>query len=55
LAEPVVRFEIIIGQQLQTDWAEVRKSRKGPYVFPATLGYSRVSYVEFVDNMKVDV
>ena len=30
-------------------------SGRGPlYAFCATLGYSRVSYVEFVDNMRVD-
>jgi hypothetical protein len=43
----------MIGRHLQTDWAVVRKGGKGLYVFPATLGYSRVSYVAFVDNMKV--
>lgn len=53
--EPVVRFETEPGEQMQVDWAEFRKS--APHrlaAFVATLGYSRVSYVEFVDNEKID-
>lgn len=53
-AEPVVRFETMMGQQLQVDWVEFRKGGKALYAFCATLGYSRASYVEFVDNMKVE-
>lgn len=53
-AEPVVRFETMMGQQLQVDWVEFRKGGKALYAFCATLGYSRASYIEFVDNMKVE-
>jgi transposase len=53
-ADPVVRFETMMGQQLQVDWVEFRKGGKALYAFCATLGYSRASYVEFVDNMKVE-
>ncbi len=52
-AEPVIRFETEPGKQMQVDWA---KFSTRPYVsaFIATLGYSRMSYVEFVDNEKLD-
>lgn len=53
-AEPVVRFETVMGQQLQVDWVEFRKGGKALYAFCATLGYSRASYVEFVADMRLD-
>lgn len=52
--EPVVRFETAPGDQMQVDWVEFRKGRQPLYAFCATLGYSRVSFVEFVTDMKVD-
>jgi transposase len=52
-AEPVVRFETAPGEQMQVDWVEFRKGRDPLYAFCATLGYSRVSHVEFVSDMKV--
>jgi len=51
--EPVVRFETAPGHQMQVDWVEFRKGAQPLYAFCATLGYSRMSYVEFVADMKV--
>ncbi len=53
-ADPVVRFETAMGEQLQVDWVEFRKGASPLHAFCATLGYSRASYVEFVGDMKVD-
>lgn len=53
-ADPVVRFETAMGEQLQVDWVEFRKGTTPLHAFCATLGYSRASYVEFVSNMKVE-
>jgi transposase len=53
-AEPVVRFETAMGEQLQVDWVEFRKGSAPLHAFCATLGFSRASYVEFVSNMKVE-
>lgn len=52
-ADPVVRFETAMGEQLQVDWVEFRKGVAPLHAFCATLGYSRASYVEFVTDMKV--
>jgi transposase len=52
VAEPEIRFETAPGEQMQVDWVEFRKGSDPLYAFCATLGYSRASYVEFVDNMK---
>ena len=51
--EPVVRFETEPGDQMQVDWVEFRKGAQPLYAFCATLGYSRMSHVEFVTDMKV--
>lgn len=48
--EPIVRFETAPGQQMQIDWAEFKKKPDRLSAFIATLGYSRMSYVEFVNN-----
>lgn len=53
-ADPVVRFETAMGEQLQVDWVEFRKGNAPLHAFCATLGFSRASYVEFVSNMKVE-
>ena len=53
-ADPVVRFETPMGEQLQVDWVEFRKGSSPLHAFCATLGFSRASYVEFVSNMKVE-
>lgn len=52
-AEPEVRFETAMGEQLQVDWVEFRKGSAPLHAFCATMGYSRASYVEFVSDMKV--
>ena len=52
--EPLVRFETDPGEQMQVDWVEFRKSGNPLYAFCATLGYSRMSYVEFVTDMKIE-
>lgn len=49
-ADPVVRFETEPGQQMQVDWAVIRRGRQPLSAFIATLGYSRATYVEFVEN-----
>jgi transposase len=54
VADPVVRFETAMGEQLQVDWVEFRKGSAPLHAFCATLGFSRASYVEFVSNMKVE-
>ncbi|MHB8474143.1 MAG: IS21 family transposase [Gammaproteobacteria bacterium] len=53
-ADPVVRFETAPGEQMQVDWVEFRKGKNPLYAFCATLGFSRVSFVEFVTDMKVE-
>jgi transposase len=52
--EPLIRFETAPGEQMQVDWVEFRKGKDPLYAFCATLGYSRSSYVEFVNNMQVE-
>jgi transposase len=45
--EPLVRFETEPGEQAQADFTYVRRGRYPLLAFVATLGYSRVSYVQF--------
>lgn len=52
--EPVVRFETEPGRQMQADWATVGRGAGKLKVFIATLGWSRMSYVEFCDNERVE-
>ena len=52
--EPVVRFETEPGQQMQADWATVGHSGSKLKVFIATLGWSRMAYVEFCDDERVE-
>jgi transposase len=56
--EPAIRFETIPGQQMQVDWAVIRRrgSQVGARlsVFVATLGWSRAAYVEFVTDERVE-
>lgn len=49
--DPVVRFETNPGVQMQVDWTTIRSGSSPVYGFVATLGYSRVSFVYFTDNM----
>jgi hypothetical protein len=52
--EPVVRFETAPGEQMQVDWAVIRRGADRLSVFVATLGWSRVAYVEFVTNERLE-
>lgn len=52
--EPVVRFETPPGQQMQADWATVGQGADKLKVFIATLGWSRMAYVEFCDDERVE-
>jgi transposase len=50
--DPVVRFETQPGQQMQIDWIEFRRERLAAFV--ATLGFSRMSYVEYVHDERIE-
>lgn len=52
--DPVVRFETEPGEQMQVDWAEFKFGKIKLHAFVATLGYSRHTYVEFVDDEKIE-
>ena len=53
-AAPVIRFETGPGEQMQVDWAVIRRGSNRLSVFVATLGWSRTSYVEFVLDERVE-
>lgn len=53
-AEPVIRFETGPGEQMQVDWAVIRRGENRLSVFVATLGWSRAAYVEFVTDERVE-
>jgi transposase len=50
--DELVRFETDSGKQFQVDWIEFPKD--GLSAFVATMGYSRVSYVQYVTDEKVE-
>lgn len=52
--EPVVRFETAPGEQMQVDWATIRRGADRLSVFVATLGWSRAAYVEFVPDERLE-
>ncbi len=52
--EPVVRFETEPGEQMQADWATVGRGAERLSVFIATLGWSRMAYIEFCDDERVE-
>jgi len=52
--EPVIRFETGPGEQMQVDWAVIRRGSNRLSVFVATLGWSRAAYVEFVIDERVE-
>jgi len=57
--DAVVRFETLPGEQLQVDWGEATidydngKTRK-EYFFAARMTYSRYTYVELREDMKLE-
>jgi transposase len=52
--EPVVRFETEPGQQMQVDWAVMRRGADPLSVFVAVLGHSRAAYAEFVTDERLE-
>lgn len=54
IPEPVIRFETEPGEQMQVDWAVIRRGEKRLSVLVATLGWSRAAYVEFVTDERVE-
>jgi transposase len=54
LVAPVIRFETRPGEQMQVDWAVIRRGENRLSVFVATLGWSRATYVEFVTDERVE-
>jgi transposase len=54
VTEPTVRFETAPGEQMQVDWAVIRRGENRLSVFVATLGWSRATYVEFVTDERLE-
>jgi transposase len=54
IVEPVIRFETMPGEQMQVDWAVIRRGGDRLSVFVATLGWSRAAYVEFATDERVE-
>ena len=52
--EPLIRFETEPGRQMQVDFATIRRGRDRLSVFIATLGWSRMAYVEFVTDERME-
>lgn len=52
--DPVVRFETPPGEQMQVDWTTIRWGKNKIYGFVATMGYSRLTFVYFIDNMEAE-
>lgn len=52
--EQVIRFETNPGYQAQVDWTVIRSGREPIYGFVMILGYSRMSFVYFTNNMRQD-
>ncbi len=52
--DAVLRFETPAGKQMQVDWAKFCHRPNRISAFVATLGHSRMTYVEFVDNERLE-
>lgn len=53
-AAPIIRFETEPGEQMQVDWAVIRRGSNRLSVFVAALGWSRATHVEFVTDERVE-
>lgn len=49
-----IRFETEPGEQMQVDFAHFKYKKNIFYAFVATLGYSRMMFVKFVTNQKIE-
>lgn len=54
IAEEVIRFETKPSYQAQVDWTFIRTGRNPIYGFVMVLGFSRMAFVYFTDNMRQD-
>jgi transposase len=59
ITEAVIRFETVPGHQAQVDWKEFGTRRVGGtvrklYAFVMALGYSRMPFVRYTTDMKLD-
>ncbi len=54
VAEPLVRFETPPGKQMQADFIVFRRGRDRLSAFVATLGYSRMTFVVFVTDERIE-
>lgn len=52
--DPLVRFETPPGKQMQADFIVFRRGRDRLSAFVATLGYSRMTYVVFVTDERIE-
>ncbi len=52
VSESIVRFETAPGYQAQADWTVIRGGKEPIYGFVMVLGYSRMAFVHFTDNMR---
>jgi transposase len=53
-SEEVIRFETKPSYQAQVDWTIIRSGKNPIYGFVMVLGYSRMAFVYFTDNMRQD-
>ncbi len=52
--EEVIRFETKPSYQAQVDWTFIRTGKNPIYGFVMVLGFSRMAFVYFTDNMRQD-
>ena len=50
--EEIIRFETEPAYQAQVDWTIIRSGQKPIYAFVMVLGYSRMAFVYFTENMR---